>query len=260
MRGDSVQNDIDFTSYDKFLSYKSRIETLVYDEGTMPLALRTFDRFWAGKLVPQTLASFISSSKILEDDELLTPGRTIANAGPFREAALGRVNLNGNASLFTGGNSAFSWTLLRRPAGSLATIQNPNRADAFFLTDVPGDYTARLVTNDGVAATPASPPAETVIRVSATLRGLSFISDITPVFEQCAVCHLGFDNPRFNNIRTLYNNVISFINSADPTNSRILTKPSGKHHAGGTIPGFETPASEKYELVLRWILEGFPDN
>ncbi|WP_455375375.1 cadherin-like domain-containing protein [Kaarinaea lacus] len=260
MRGSEQQSDIDFATYSKYVSYKPRIERLVYDEGVMPMALRTFDRFWENINIPETLATFLDSSKILEDDEVLTPGRTIANPGPFREAALGRVLLNGNGSLFTGGNSAFSWTLVSRPAESLAVIQNANQANAFFIADVPGDYVAQLIVNDGIGATPASPPGEVVVRVSPTIRPISFVSDVSPIFEQCAVCHLGFDNPRFNNLGTLYDNVINFVNIDDPLNSRILTKPSGKHHNGGTIAGFETNASEKYSLILRWIVEGAPDN
>ena len=260
MRGIEQQNDIDFSSYQKFIAYKPRIERLVFDEGVMPMALRTFDRFWDNTLIAETLATFLGSSKILEDDQVLTPGRTIANAGPFREAALGRILLNGNGSLFTGGNSAFNWTLVSRPAESRAVIQNANQADAFFIADVPGDYVAQLVVNDGINTTPASPPGEVVIRVSPTVRPISFVSDISPIFEQCAVCHLGFDNPRFNNLGTLYDNVINFVNTDDPLNSRILTKPSGKHHNGGTISGFETNSSDKYGLILRWIVEGALDN
>jgi len=260
MRGSAQQSDIDFSTYEKFISYKPRIEHLVYDEGTMPLALRTFDRFWNNPIIPETLAVYLDSSKILEDDELLAPGRSIANPGPFREAALGRIILNGNASLFTGGNNAFSWILVSKPAESTAVIQNANQPDAFFIADVAGDYVAQLVVNDGVASTPPSPPGEVVIRVSPAARPVSFVSDISPVFEQCAVCHLGFDNPRFNNLGTLYDNVINFVNIDDPVNSPILTKPSGKHHNGGTISGFETNTSEKYNLILRWIVEGAPDN
>ncbi|MCI0505520.1 MAG: Ig-like domain-containing protein [Gammaproteobacteria bacterium] len=260
MRGSPQQSDIDFSTYAKFISYKPRIEHLVYDEGTMPLALRTFDRFWNNINIPETLAIYLNSSKILEDDELLTPGRSLANPGPFREAAIGRINLNGNGSLFTGGNIAFNWTLVSRPAQSTAILQNVNQANAFFVADVPGDYVAQLVVNDGIAETPPSPPGEVIIRVSPAVRPVSFVSDVSPVFEQCAVCHLGFDNPRFNNLGTLYDNVINFVNLDDPVNSLILTKPSGNHHNGGTIPGFETKASDKYNLILRWILEGAPDN
>ncbi|WP_455221208.1 Ig-like domain-containing protein [Kaarinaea lacus] len=260
MRGSPQQSDIDFSTYEKFISYKPRIERLVYDEGTMPLALRTFERFWNNTNIPETLAVYLNSSKILEDDELLAPGRSIANPGPFREAALGRINLNGNASLFTGGNIAFSWTLVSKPAESTAIIRNDNQADAFFVADVAGDYVAQLVVNDGIADTPPSPPGEVVIRVSPAVRPVSFVSDVSPVFEQCSVCHLGFDNPRFNNLGTLYDNVINFVNLDDPVNSPILTKPSGKHHNGGTISGFETNTSDKYNLILRWIVEGAPDN
>lgn len=259
-RGSEQQSDIDFASYEKFISYKPRIEKLVFDESTMPLARQTFGRFWENVNIPETLAVYLDSPKLLENNELLTPGRSIANAGPFREAALGRVDLNGNGSLFTGGGIAFNWTLVSKPAQSLAVLRNANQPNAFFDADVPGDYIVQLVVNDGIANTPPSPPAEVVIRVSPAARPVSFVSDVAPVFDQCAVCHLGFDNPRFNNLGTLYDNVINFVNLDDPINSRILTKPSGHHHNGGTIAGFETPTSEKYSLILRWILEGARDN
>ncbi|NOX43306.1 MAG: tandem-95 repeat protein [Gammaproteobacteria bacterium] len=260
MQGSALQSDIDLSSYDKFISYKSRIEHLVFDEGTMPLALRTWDRFWENAAVAETLAKSIDSARVLENNSIVSPGRPIANAGPFREAPLGRINLNGNSSLYTGGDAAFNWTLVSRPANSNAELQNANQANAFYIADVPGDYTAQLVVNDGIAGTPASPPSEVVIRVSPTLRGISFIKDISPIFEQCAVCHLGFDNPHFNIASTLYDNVVNFVNLDDAINSPILTKPSGKHHGGGTIPGFKTTAEKKYRLILRWILEGAPDN
>ncbi|NOX43228.1 MAG: tandem-95 repeat protein [Gammaproteobacteria bacterium] len=260
MQGNVLQSDIDLSSYNKFISYKSRIEHLVFDEGTMPIALRTWDRFWENNLVPEILAESINSARILENDTILSPGRPIANAGPFREAALGRVDLNGNASLYFGGDTPFNWTLVSRPANSNAVLENPNNANTFFIGDVPGDYTAQLVVNDGIGGTPASPPSEVVIRVSPSVRGISFTTDISPIFERCAVCHLGFDNPRFNNASTLHDNVIDFVSLDDAINSPILTKPSGNHHGGGTIPGFNTTTAKNYRLMLRWILEGAADN
>jgi len=260
MQGSPLQNDIDFASYDKFISHKARIETLVYDEGTMPLAKRTWDRFWETPFLPKTMAEFMNSSKLLEDDGILSPGRPIANAGPVREAALGRVNLNGNGSVFTGGTNDFIWTFVSKPADSAAILQNTNQAGTSFIADVPGDYVAQLVVNDGLGETPPSPPAEVVIRVSGTTLGTSFVKDITPIFNICAVCHLGFDNPRFNNQQTLYDNVINFVNTDDPINSPILRKPAGQHHGGGTVQGFESAGADNYKTVLQWILEGAPDN
>ncbi len=260
MRGSPLQNDIDFASYDKFMSYRDRIETLVFDESTMPLALRTFERFWADPVAPTVLARAIGSARLLENDQIMTPGRPLANAGPTREAALGTILLNGAGSLFTGGTTPFQWTLVQRPAESIVVLNNPDQANANFAADVPGDYVVQLVVNDDNAQTPPSPPAEAVIRVSPQLRPISFVADIAPIFDECGACHLGFDNPRFNNLTTLFNNVINFVNLDDPLNSKILTKPSGNHHGGGTISGFETPQGEKFKRILRWITEGAPDN
>lgn len=260
MRGNALQSDLDFATHTKFMGYKSRTEHLVFDEGIMPLALQTFGRFWANPNTARTLAQLIGSTRLLENDITLTPGRPLANAGPFRTAALNTIRLNGNASVFTGGATPFQWTLTKRPALSTTVVQNATQAIASFIADVPGDYTAQLVVNDGFNDTIASAPSEVVVRVEADLSGVSFISDISPLFDKCAACHTGFDKPRFNNIRTLYDNAINYVNLNDPVNSPILRKPSGNHHGGGVIAGFKTPVSEKYQLMLRWILEGALDN
>ncbi len=258
-RGNELENDIDFDSYDKFMSYRDRIEEMVFDESTMPLALRTFERFHDDPVAVEVLADAIDSSRYLEEDEVVLPGRPIADAGPSRTAPLGTVILNGNASLFDGGSDAFSWTL-SVPSGSNAQLVDPNSATTTFFADVEGDYKAQLVINDGIAGTPPSPPSEVVIQVSAQVRRSSFSRDIVPLFTACAACHQGFDNPRFNTSSILFDNVIEYVDLDDIVNSPILVKPSGNHHDGGTIPGFEASTSEGYQAILRWIAEGALDN
>jgi hypothetical protein len=58
--------------------------------------------------------------------------------------------------------------------------------------------------------------------------------------------------------------VRSLVNFDDPVNSRLLTKPSGQHHAGGTLAGFDLASGDpadraNYDLFLNWILEGAPE-
>ena len=50
------QTDLEFASFAVFSSYKDRIESMVYEQGTMPGALKTFEIFWRGNQ-PQILDS-----------------------------------------------------------------------------------------------------------------------------------------------------------------------------------------------------------
>ena len=56
------------------------------------------------------------------------------------------------------------------------------------------------------------------------------------------------------------------INFTDIVASPLLRKPSGNHHAGGQLSGFNTSfppghaARSDYDLVLNWILNGAPYN
>ena len=57
--------------------------------------------------------------------------------------------------------------------------------------------------------------------------------------------------------RDVYQTVRSLVDFDDPENSRLLLKPSGHHHAGGTLTGFDLAGDRSnYDLFLNWILEG----
>jgi hypothetical protein len=54
--------------------------------------------------------------------------------------------------------------------------------------------------------------------------------------------------------------VRSLVNFNDPPNSRLLLKPSGNHHAGGQLIGFDLDGNRaNYDLFLNWILAGAPE-
>ena len=58
--------------------------------------------------------------------------------------------------------------------------------------------------------------------------------------------------------------VRSRVNFTDIAASPLLRKPSGFHHSGGRIVGFDStaapgdPARSTYDLFLNWILAGAP--
>lgn len=75
----------------------------------------------------------------------------IANAGPDQTApAASTVTLNGAGSTDADGDPlTYTWILVSRPAGSLATLENRTDVRPSFRIDVPGSYVVRLVVNDG---------------------------------------------------------------------------------------------------------------
>lgn len=81
----------------------------------------------------------------------------VANAGPDQTVAVNvSVTLDGNASTDADRNAlTYQWALTSKPAGSTATLANPNTAMPKFTADVAGQYIGQLIVNDGtVSSTP----------------------------------------------------------------------------------------------------------
>ena len=75
----------------------------------------------------------------------------VANAGADQTVLIGAaVVLDGSGSTDVDGDAlTFSWSLTS-PAGSAAVLYDPTAVKPTFLVDVPGDYVAQLIVNDGL--------------------------------------------------------------------------------------------------------------
>lgn len=82
----------------------------------------------------------------------------IANAGSDRTATVGSgISITGSGSDADGDTLSYSWTLTSQPNGSSVSLLGASNASARFTPDAVGDYTLRLVVNDGtVDSTPDS--------------------------------------------------------------------------------------------------------
>ena len=80
----------------------------------------------------------------------------MAHAGSDRNTALqAEVVLDGSASMDIDGDTlSFLWSLIGKPANSTASLSDPSLVKPKFTADLPGDYVAQLIVNDGKASAP----------------------------------------------------------------------------------------------------------
>ena len=282
MRGSGAQADLDFTDYAKFVQYASRVRFHVFERGNMPLAKIVYDAFW-GSNRPTLLANFLDAQgypvKRGADGKPLQPGSPVAHVGPDRVVAPGATKLSGGNSDFA---ASYTWSVV---SGTGATLTNATTATPTFNATTPGTYVVQLVVANGSAQSAA---ARQTIVVSDSLSPkpseLRFadIKNIMQEGNRCTQCHSpdgalphpplwyanldrngdglvdATDDARF------YAEVRSRINFTDVEGSPLLRKPSGNHHGGNLIIGFDTtkppgdPARVRYDLFANWILNGAP--
>lgn len=88
-----------------------------------------------------------------------------ANAGEAQSVVVGStVVLNGSASSSPTGTMTFSWSLVSRPARSVAALAGASNARPTFVADVEGEYLASLTVADALGVSAAS-----TVRVTASI-------------------------------------------------------------------------------------------
>lgn len=163
-QGQSLQQSLEFNSYDDFKGYKKQIEPLVYDMGVMPVAKRTYENFWRsdaplilddelfGGQVYQNPADLNPNARVAPVfGSLRRPGRPIPNIAGIRatfglkdQAPIGhfcfqgpiftmadavegqRVRLNGRSSLFA---DTFNWSYVDPQVGCTPASGPPLSGD-----------------------------------------------------------------------------------------------------------------------------------
>ena len=104
--------------------------------------------YMAQLIVNDGAAGSVPDSVIVTTDNVAP----VANAGPNQ---LGldpgaRITLNGSASFDANGDPiTYAWTLVSKPAGSVAILTSPTTISSTFTVDRAGSYVAQLIVNDG---------------------------------------------------------------------------------------------------------------
>ena len=288
--------DVDFSTWEKFITHADEIEQLVFNEGRMPLGLLNFNNFWDDPEKALLLATFIApfvedfeENHIDADGNVIKPGqKVISRAGPDRVTqADAAITLNAQASLFA---DAYEWTVISSPSGASVTIENPDAMRTEFEADTDGEYVLRLRASSLELNSFADD--ELTILVDNTLtkapKELSFYNDVSSVFAtaNCISCHADggsapgiplwwvddssqpqsvpsskSDTPSLG----FYEQARARVNLEYVEDSLLLKKPSGRHHYGGAqaiAGGFDTTqalgsaARINYDLFVNWISEG----
>lgn len=282
--------DIDFGSWDKFISHADEIEALVYDEGRMPLGLLNFQNFWGDPEKAELLASFIQpfvtdpagfDARRLSGGKIIEPGeRVVARAGPDRITQLNwAITLNAEASLFA---DAYTWQVTSMPAGAVATLSNPTAMRTDFSGNLAGTYTIQMTASGSGSSRSDSLTVEVVnAGLTTAPRDLTFYTDITAELVNCAAgCHENsgvagapvwwteaqpFPVPPAGTAQlSFYEQVMARVRLDHIEDSLILKKPSGFHHYGDQRAGFDTSLAvgsagrAAYDMFVNWIAEGAP--
>ncbi len=287
MRGTGAQSDIDFATFEKFQAYADRTRTHIVDRGNMPLVKLVYDAFYASS-APDTLATFLQDQGQVARDStgaVLKPGRPVADPGPDRVVRQGATRLSAAGSLFS---DTYAWSIVSGPNGATpatgATLTDANTAQPTFNAGTDGTYVLSLVASSG--ATKSAAKTVTLVVDSALDPAPSAIrfADIKSVMQKkdrCTTCHTPADGRTPSHYTNedrngdgivgdatddawFYAEVRGRINFTEIAASPLLRKPSGNHHNGGRLGGFDAsavpgqPARAQYDLFLNWILNGAP--
>ncbi len=296
-------NDIDFTEYSKFIGtstyqgfavgpagggHYNRILYHAFEKGHMPLALLKWEQFW-DSAAPMTLAGFVPGA--MSGGSVLRPNRPVAIPGPDRIAPINAVfKLSGATSINA---TSYRWRVTSGlgiiSAGELTSIR-----PTFTAPGTNGAITTvELVVSDGVsnsdpvtmtitassAVTVLNPSAIRFADIKNILQNTGGITPATP----CTGCHTnaaGNNGPPvfYNtydrvgsgnandaaNLHQFYLDIRARINFTDVEASFILRRPSGHHHPGGLLNGFDVDNQiggdrTHYNTILNWIMNGAPE-
>lgn len=124
-----------------------------------------------------TLIQSSVQSAVAQSSNLAPLARAVADQ-PAVQAGVS-VPLDGRASFdFEGLPITYTWKIDSRPAGSAALLTSTNSAQTSFVADVPGQYEATLVVNDGASDSKPSRVVVTALPAGALTTGQAVVTSL----------------------------------------------------------------------------------
>lgn len=253
---------INFSSYTKFMAYRSRIADYVFRRGIMPMSLRNFENFWSDPAgAPSILASALGDPTLYSGGKVIQPGLPVARPGADRTLR-SPAQLDGSASSFA---KSYRWT-----ASSSSVVFSDATSARPVISAPDGSYTLTLTVTNSKGSHSDS-VIYTVASAGEDQAALTFEDDIRPILagNSCTSCHSSSNPGALNGIPVLwsdevdadgiklYQRVLTRINFDDPENSLLLQRPTNQTHGGGKLIDTATPAGRAtYNTILSWIREG----
>lgn len=262
-------NAINFSSYEKFISYNDEIIDRVYRRASMPLSLLNYTRFWANPSGPPALlASFLTGFDVFDDSGNVAPPRRPVPLAGANRTVISPVIQDATASLLA---DSFSWVISEAPAGARASLANAGSAVTTLTADTDGPYVLTLTAGNAVASTSSQVTLTIDSRLNPAPGELTFAGDIRALLSasdtgrSCVSCHrpeaefrglpVFFDDTN----QRLYRDVFERVNLAEPENSLLLTKPTSLQHGGGVVlDRANALGRQKFNILLNWIRSGAP--
>jgi len=270
-----VNKDIDFSTYERFISHADQIKLYVYDRGVMPLSLRGYNAFWdEDSDAPEILAAHLNGVLAADNqipfngNEVDEPGAAIADAGPDRTST-SPLRLFGSNSRYV---DTYQWSISSEPVGSDAVLTDASTSRPLLTTSVDGDYEITLTASfDGSQSTDS-----VRIKIDNGLNDLTVPQDPKTI--------------TFDDIKGVLSDPQDAANSSE-TDVKSCDECHQDAAGGGAIAGvpvywrdaqpttgdtatnafyleilsrvdFKDPAANRqnYDLFLNWIMEGAPEN
>lgn len=260
-----MSNAINFSNYEKFISYNDLIIDYVYKQSIMPSSLLNNSRFWRNpEGAPTLLATFLAGFDVFDDTgKVIPPGTPVSLPGADRTLT-SPAFLDASGSHFV---ETFNWSIVSTPPGAVASLSRPETATTTLTADIDGDYVLKLIgsnafgSNDGelvtisIDSTPTPAPAAQ----------LNFVDHVSSLIKArgCAGCHSDGSSyvgmPLFLNDGNpdLYDDVLNTVDFNYPENSLLLRKLTSLQHVSSAKLDLNNVTDKSdYQLLLNWIRSG----
>jgi mono/diheme cytochrome c family protein len=262
----ALANAINFSSYEKFISYQDSIIELVYRRGIMPMSLLNYSRFWESPdAAPTLLASFLPNFDAFDQNGAISEPKKPVAVTPTTRISSSPVVLDASASYLA---DNFQWQIVSTPLDANASLSNDTGTTTTLSAAINGEYVITLTASN---ANSLSDTEQVVITIdnnlSPTPTQLTFTDDIEPIITaNCVSCHVenttiyaGIPVYYEATDPNLYQSVLTQVNLNDAESSLLLVKPTNLQHGGAVIIDRTSEIGEQnYQTILSWIVQGAP--